>query len=81
MLISLEDYPQALAAFDHLREMSAERPPHLFFRAIILDKMKQQKPAVAAYKRFLELADGKYPDQEFQARQRVRIIERELNKR
>ena len=81
MLISLEDYTQALAVFDHLREMKAEIPPHYFFRAIILDKMKQQKPAVEAYKRFLELADGKYPDQEFQARQRVRIIERELNKR
>jgi tetratricopeptide (TPR) repeat protein len=81
MLISLEDYPQAIAALDHLREMKAEIPPHLFFRAIILDKMKQQKPAVEAYKRFLELAEGKYPDQEFQARQRVRIIERELSKR
>jgi tetratricopeptide (TPR) repeat protein len=81
MLISLEDYPQAIATLDHLREMKAEIPPHLFFRAIILDKMKQQKPAVEAYKQFLELAKGKYPDQEFQARQRVRIIERELSKR
>ena len=81
MLISLEDYPTALGALDKIRELKAERPPHLFFRAIILDKMKQQKPAVEAYKRFLELSTGQNPDQEFQARQRVRIIEHELNKR
>ena len=81
MLISLEDYPQAVAALDKLRELKAETPPHFFFRAIILDKMKQPKPALEAYKRFLELAQGKFPDQEFQARQRVRIIERELSKR
>ena len=81
MLISLEDYPQALSAFDKLKELKAEAPPHFFFRAIILDKTKQPKPALEAYKRFLELAQGKFPDQEFQARQRVRIIERQLSKR
>ena len=81
MLISLEDYPRAVAALDKLRELKAETPPHFFFRAIILDKMKQPKPALEAYKRFLELAQGKFPDQEFQARQRARIIERELSKR
>jgi tetratricopeptide (TPR) repeat protein len=81
MLISLEEYPSALGALDRLKQLKAERPPHLFFRAIILDKMKQQKPAVEAYKRFLETSQGNYPDQEFQARQRVRIIEHELNKR
>jgi hypothetical protein len=43
--------------------------------------MKQPKPALEAYRTFLEQAKGKYPDQEFQARQRARIIERELSKR
>ena len=81
MLISLEEYPQALGALDKLKELKAESTPHFFFRAIILDKTKQPKPALEAYKRFLELAQGKFPDQEFQARQRVRIIERELSKR
>ena len=61
--------------------MKAEGPGHFFLRAIILDKLKQPKLALPAYQRFLELAQGKYPDQEFQARQRVRIIERELSKR
>ena len=52
-----------------------------FFRAIILDKLKQLKPALEAYQQFLSLSQGKNPDQEFQARQRVRIIQRELEKR
>lgn len=81
MLISLERYDQAIAAFDRLRELNAERPPHFFFRAIIYDKLKQPKPALEAYRKFLEQAGGKYPDQEFQARQRARIIEKELSKR
>jgi hypothetical protein len=39
------------------------------------------KPAVDAYQHFLTLSQGKNPDQEFQARQRVRIMEKELEKR
>ncbi len=50
------------------------------FRATILDSQKQYKPALESYRRFLELSAGKTPDEEFKARQRVRIIERILNK-
>jgi len=38
------------------------------------------KPALEAYQRFLSMSQGKNPDQEFQARQRVRIIQRELER-
>ena len=50
-------------------------------RAIMLDKTKQFKPALENYQQFLATAAGKYPDEEFQARQRVRIIEKELSKK
>ena len=50
-------------------------------RAIILDKARQLKPALEAYRQFLSLSQDKNPDQEFQARQRARIIQRELDKR
>jgi hypothetical protein len=50
-------------------------------RAIILDKLHQLKPALDAYKQFLSMSHDQSPDQEFQARQRVRIIQRELEKR
>lgn len=81
MLVLLEDYPRAIAALDKVKALGGETPGHFFFRAIILDKTKQLKPALEAYRQFLATANGKYPDQEFQARQRARIIQRELSKR
>jgi tetratricopeptide (TPR) repeat protein len=74
-------YPQALAAFERAHDLGQDTPGNWFFRAIILDKLKQLKPAVAAYQKFLSISQGKNPDQEFQARQRARIIQRELEKR
>lgn len=81
MMTLTDNYPQALAAFDKVRALGAEKPGDVFFRAIILDKLKNYKPALAAYRQFLDLAKGNFPDQEFQARQRARIIENMLNKR
>jgi tetratricopeptide (TPR) repeat protein len=81
MLMLLDDYPRALAALDRVQALGGEMPGHYFFRAIILDKTKQLKPALAAYQKFLAVADGKFPDQEFQARQRARILQRELSKK
>jgi len=74
-------YPQALSAFDRARDLGQDTPGNWFFRAIILDKLKQLKPALEAYQKFLSISQGKNPDQEFQARQRARIIQRELEKR
>jgi tetratricopeptide (TPR) repeat protein len=81
MLILTEDYAPALAALDKVRALAAEKPAHYYFRAIVLDKNKQYKPALDSYQRFLAMSEGKYPDEEFKARQRVRILEKELNKR
>jgi Tfp pilus assembly protein PilF len=90
ILTVLDDFPRALAALDRVKALGAETPGNLFFRAIILDKLaasagsgksKQLKPALEAYQNFLASADGKFPNQEFQARQRARIIQQELSKR
>jgi Tfp pilus assembly protein PilF len=81
MLYMSGSYPQSLAAFDRAHELGENTPGNWFFRAIILDKLKQLKPALEAYQKFLSLSQGKNPDQEFQARQRARIIQRELEKR
>jgi tetratricopeptide (TPR) repeat protein len=80
-LINSENYAQGLAALDHIKAMGKETPGDLFFRAITLDKLRQLKPALAAYEQFLAADKGTHPDQEFQARQRARIINVELNKR
>jgi tetratricopeptide (TPR) repeat protein len=73
--------PQSLAAFDRARDLGDQSAGNQFFRAIILDKLKQLKPALEAYQKFLTLSKGAHPHQEFQARQRARIIQRELEKR
>jgi hypothetical protein len=86
----LDDFPRALAALDRVKALGGETPGDRFFRAIILDKTsaratsnktKQLKLALEAYQNFLATSQGKFPDQEFQARQRARIIEKELSKR
>ncbi len=81
MLYLTGAYPQALSAFERARDLGQNTPGNCFFRAIILDKLKQLKPALEAYHQFLAMSQGKNPDQEFQARQRARIIQRELEKR
>ena len=80
MLILLENFPQAIIALDRVNALGGETPGHLFFRAIILDKTHQYKPALESYQKFLAAAGGKFPDEEFQSRQRVRIIQKELSK-
>jgi tetratricopeptide (TPR) repeat protein len=81
MLYMMGDFPQALAAYDKARDLGENTAGNWYFHAIILDKLKQLKPAVDAYQHFLSLSGGKNPDQEFIARQRVRIMQKELEKK
>ena len=81
MLYQTGDYQQSLAAFDNAQKAGETSPGIWFMRAIILDKLRQLKPARESYQQFLALSNGKNPNQEFQARQRVRILDREINKR
>jgi tetratricopeptide (TPR) repeat protein len=76
-----EKYPQALAAFDHVKELGAETTANFFARAVAYDHLHQAKDALENYNRFLAGSQGSNPDQEFQARQRVRVLEKELGKR
>ena len=75
------DYPLSLAALDRARQLGEDTPGNWFFRAIMLDKLRALKPALEAYQRFLALSQGKNPNQEFQARQRSKLLQRELDKR
>jgi tetratricopeptide (TPR) repeat protein len=81
VLVVNEDYAGGLAALDRVRALGKEVPGDLYYRAISLEKLRQPKPAMEAYRQFLATDGGKMPDQEFQARQRVRIIESELNRK
>ncbi|MGI8988965.1 MAG: tetratricopeptide repeat protein [Bryobacteraceae bacterium] len=81
VLIVKQDYAQGLAALDRVKALGEESPGDHYLRAITLDKLKQLKPALESYQRFLATGEGKFPDQEFIARQRVRIIQKELSKK
>ncbi len=81
MLISAESYPQAIAALDRSRALGDESPANYFFRAIVLDKTRQFQPALDAYRRFLELSQNKFPNEEFKARQRIKVLQKELSRR
>ncbi len=75
-----QQYPQALAVLDKIHSLNAESAGDFYYRALVLDKLHQIKPAITNYQRFLAVSQGKFPDQEFVARQRSRILEREATR-
>ena len=80
-LYKMENFAGALKALDRARQLGPEPPGNHYLRAIMLDKLQQYPAALESYQKFLASAGGKYPDDEFKARQRVRIITNLLNKR
>lgn len=77
-------YSETVAVLDRMKttaENVKETPWSYFLRAISLDKLGAAEGAIVAYKRFLEIAGGKFPDQEFQGRQRVKALTLVLEKR
>jgi tetratricopeptide (TPR) repeat protein len=77
VLIVDEQYPQAIAALDRVEALGAATSGHHYLRAIALDHLHQKKEALAFYEKFLAESQGKSPEEEFKARQRVRILQAE----
>ncbi len=70
-----KNYELAIRALDARARLLPETPGTLFLRATAYDSLRLYKPAVTNYKLFLAAAAGKFPDQEFQARHRLKAIE------
>lgn len=68
-------YELSIRALDARAKYLPENPMTLFVRATSYDSLRMPKQAAENYKRFLAAAGGKYPDQEFQARHRLKAIE------
>ena len=81
MLVLTESYPQALAALDRVKALGGEKAGHYFLRALIFDKQQQYKLALENYEKFLSMSDGKNPNEEFKARQRIKVAQKELSRR
>lgn len=74
VLMLLGQYETALQALERVRALGGENAAYFYLKAVMLDALKQAKPALESYERFLELSVDKSPEEEFKARQRVRIL-------
>jgi Flp pilus assembly protein TadD len=70
-----QHYPLVIAALDARAKLMPDIPATYFLRATAYDHLRDRKQAAANYHLFLQMADGKYPDQEWQARHRLIAIE------
>ena len=70
-----KDYVLAIRAADARAKFLPETPMSYFLRATCYDHLRDSKHAMEYYHHFLEVANGKYPDQEWQARHRLITLE------
>jgi tetratricopeptide (TPR) repeat protein len=74
------DLPGTVQMLDRVAATGRKTAKYYFLRAITLDKLEALDEALESYKQFLAVANGAYPDQEFQARQRIKAINLRLEK-
>ncbi|HLJ78720.1 MAG TPA: tetratricopeptide repeat protein [Acidobacteriaceae bacterium] len=67
----LHQYADELHALSMRSKYAPDNPPTLFLWATAYDNLHQSKAAADFYHRFLAAAQGKYPDQEWQAKHRL----------
>lgn len=70
-----KNYELAIKAADARAKYLPEIPVSYFLRATAYDHLRDYKRAAENYHKFLEVANGKYPDQEWQAQHRLIAIE------
>ncbi len=80
-LFLLKQYEPTLRVLARVAELGEDTAGTHFLRAVSHDHLHHQEEALENYERFLELNGGRNPDQEFQARQRIRIILNDLRLR
>jgi tetratricopeptide (TPR) repeat protein len=66
-----KQYPVALHALSMRAKLLGETPVSYFLWATTYDNLHQSKQAQDYYRKFLAVADGKFPDQEWQAKHRL----------
>jgi len=73
-----ENYSAALDAMDRLAKLETPKSGSWFVRAICYDKLSRKADAIEAYQKFLDLDGGQHDTQDFQARHRIPVLQREL---
>jgi Flp pilus assembly protein TadD len=70
-----KNYELAIKALEARAKFIPENPGSYFLRATTYDHLRDYKRAAENYRKFLEVAEGKFPDQEWQARHRLIAID------
>jgi len=70
-----KDYVLTIKVLDARTKFSPDVPATLFLRATAYDHLQAYKEATENYQKFLLAANGRYPDQEWQARHRIIAID------
>ena len=79
-LFLLKDYAGTVAALERVAALGKDTAGTYFLRALALDQLDRKPAALENYQRFLETDGEKNPDQNFQARQRIRVLSREVRR-
>jgi Flp pilus assembly protein TadD len=75
------NYPAALAAMDEIAKVEQPGAGVWFIRAVCYDKLRQPKPAIEAYQKFLDIDKDKNPDQVWQATERIKVLQHMLERK
>jgi Flp pilus assembly protein TadD len=70
-----------LATLDVIAKMEPPASGAWFIRALCYDKLRQFKPALEAYEKFLAMEQGKTSDQIWQAQQRSKVLKHMLEEK
>ena len=73
-----ENYAEAIEAMDRLAKLETPKPGSWFVRAICYDKLSRKAEAIEAYQKFLDQDGGQHDTQDFQARHRIPVLQKEL---
>lgn len=75
------NYDGTLQLLDILAKREAPLPIVLFVRATCYDKLQRKPEAVEAYRKFLDADKGQSDKEEFQATERLKVLQKELTKK
>ena len=75
-----ERWADAVPVIEQLVQSPSAAAGLYFFLATCYDHLLDRKRALDAYEEFLQRSNGSNPDQEWQARQRAKLLSRELGK-
>jgi Flp pilus assembly protein TadD len=75
------DCPSTIAALDVVAKVEPPTAASWFLRALCYDKLHLVHPALDAYQKFLDMDQGKNPDQVWQAQQRSKVLKDMLDRK